>query len=83
MNVLWYFFEICIGVAVLLVIAMPEKFFQQKTAKKKRVGASYWGDYQYTRDNPVEEAEHIEVTVHSRKEKIHVGGNAYNSGKSV
>jgi hypothetical protein len=72
-----------IGIAVLLVIAMPERIFKTKTSKKKTVGPSYWGNYQYLQDHPVEETEQIEFTIHPRKDKVHAGGNAYNSGKGV
>lgn len=83
MTCLTYLFEIIIGVAVLLVIAMPERFFKTKTSKKKTVGPSYWGNYQFSQNHPVDETAQIEVTVHLRKDKVHAGGNAYNSGKSV
>jgi hypothetical protein len=83
LTCLSYLFEILIGIAVLLVIAMPERFFKTQTSKKKSVGASYWGNYQYLNDHPVEETEQIEVTVHLRKVKVNAGGNKYNSGKSV
>ncbi|MDR3615323.1 MAG: hypothetical protein P4L53_17320 [Candidatus Obscuribacterales bacterium] len=83
LTCLSYLFEILIGIAVLLVIAMPERMFKTKSSKKKTVGPSYWGNYQQRQDYPMEETAQIEVTIHPRKDKVHAGGNAYNSGRSV
>lgn len=78
-----YLFGIMIAVVVLLVIAMPERFFKPKTSKKKTVGPSYWGNYHYTSGYAEDENAQIEVTVHQRKDKIHVGGTAYQAGRGV
>jgi hypothetical protein len=83
LTCLSYLFEILIGIVVLLVIAMPERIFKTKSSKKKTVGPSYWGNYPHLQDYPVEETALIEVTIHPRKDKVHAGGNAYNSGRSV
>ena len=78
-----YLFGILIAVAVLLVIAMPERIFKAKTSKKKTVGPSYWGNYHYMPGHVEDESARIEFTIHPRKDKVHAGGTTYQAGRGV
>ena len=73
---------IIIGLAILLMIAFPERFLPVVSQRKKRVGATYWGFYKGSEDCRPEETMLVEAALAGR-ERIVAGSGMYAKGQGV
>ena len=84
MNIVFHIFIVLTGIFLLVAIAFPKLLVPEIGYKKKRVAASYWGEYQ---GHPIENEEVEEPTIEVRsiktKEKIVVGATTYALGRGI
>jgi hypothetical protein len=83
MDIVFHFFAVLLGIFLLVVIASPKLFVPEIAYKKKRVGASYWGDYQGQTTEESEDEPTIEVKMIKTKEKSVVGHTTYALGRGI
>lgn len=72
-----------LAIAILLVIAFPERFLPASKKKKKKVGSTYWGAYEGQATENTEEEKTIQVEHPARKEKVIGGSYLYNAGRGT
>lgn len=83
MDMVFHLFTIALGIFLLVVIAAPKTFVPEIACKKKRVGASYWGDYQGQATEHPEDEPTIEVKTIKTKETIVAGHTTYALGRGI
>ena len=69
MELFGYLFGILSAVAVILVAAMPDRWFQPRSSKQKAGGPDYWTDYPRPEQAQSQSGKHIVVAVRPRKYK--------------
>lgn len=79
----FHFFIVILGIFLLVVIAAPKTFIPEVAYKKKRVGASYWGDYEGQGADKPEDEPTIEVKLIKTKETIVAGHTTYALGRGI
>jgi hypothetical protein len=82
LDIVFHFFIVVIGIFLLVVIAAPKAFVPEIAYKKKRVNASYWGDYQGQTEAPEDEPT-IEVKMIKKKETTVAGHTTYAMGRGI
>jgi hypothetical protein len=86
MELFGYLFGILCAVAVILVAAMPDQWFQAKGSKQKAGGPDYWTDYPRAGESQSQSGKHIVVAVRPRKYKTlenDVSEAAYANARNV
>ncbi len=73
---------IFIALAVLLVIAFPERFLPDIAQKKKRIGITLWGFYNGSEACKPEETMLVEAALPGR-ERVVAGSAMYAKGQGV
>ncbi len=76
------FIGIFIGLAVLLMIAFPERFLPDIGQKKKRIGITHWGFYNGSEDCKPEETMLVDATLPG-KQRVIYGSSMYAKGQGV
>lgn len=71
-----------IALAVLLVIAFPERFLPVFQQKKRRIGITHWGFYTGSEDCKPEETMLVEAALPGR-ERVVAGSSMYAKGQGV
>lgn len=71
-----------IALAVLLVIAFPERLLPNIAQKKKRIGITHWGFYTGTEDCRADETMLVEAALPGR-ERVIAGSSMYAKGQGV
>jgi hypothetical protein len=83
MNDLFNIVCLLIAIAILLVVAFPDRFLPSKPKKKKKVGSTYWGAYEGAPPDEPEEEKTIQVEHPARKEKVIGGSYMYHIGRGT
>jgi hypothetical protein len=83
MESLVFGFGALIGLALLVFIAEPYRFMPETEAKKKRVGASYWGIYEGSQAEEPEAMRTVELQKVARKNQYTAGSSTYAMGRGV
>lgn len=73
---------IIIGLALLIVIAFPERFLPVLGQKKKRIGITHWGFYTGSEECKLEETILAEAKL-SGRERVVAGSSMYAKGQGV
>jgi hypothetical protein len=85
MELFGYLFGILCAVAVILVAAMPDRWFQAKSSKQKAGGPDYWTAYSSANESQSPSGKHLVVAVRPRKCKTIESevSDSYVSGRNV
>ena len=80
---LFTLFGFIIATGILVSIAFPDKIFPEPEPEKKKVGSVYWGAYEGTSTECIEEAGTVEVQKAARKERVVAGSAMYAAGRGT
>ena len=83
MDIFLFFFVGAVAFVILLVVAEPHRFMPEGKQKVRKVGSTYWGNYEGCAiDSPAELCT-IEIKKSTRKDKVVAGSQTYAAGRGV
>ncbi len=76
-------FGLIIAIALLLLIAFPERLIPDNGERRKRVGGTYWGSYPGRQSTETEEEETIEAVTIKKKDGVMAARHMLWDGESI